>query len=164
MSSRNFFDALHMRSGRVFSPVGSKTKVDYQLDIEPDGNRRLVETGVTDRYAIIQSHKAECTIENILKRFEAGDTSVLQRVQGVYADTTVFPKDLITANEAIKNAERLYKSLPSDVRAQYQGFDDFVRTFGTYDGIADFCSKFTKNDDAAASDPAVGGVQDEQTT
>lgn len=145
----NFFDALHMRSGRAFSPVGCKTKVEYQLEIEPDGNRKLVEAGVTDMYAVIQSHKDACLVENIVKRAAAGDTTALAKAQGVYMDTTLLPTDLITANEAVKRAEAIYKGLPSDVRAEIGGFNEFVQQFGSLEGIQGFLDKLNKKTAAA---------------
>lgn len=165
MSQNNFYTALYMRSGRVFSPAGVKTKVTYQLQIEPDGNRKLVETGVEDVYEKIQSYKESSMIENIVKRAANGDLSVLAQRQGVYIDTTLLPTDLITANEAVRRAEAVYKSLPADVRSEYGGFKEFVQAFGTLEGVQAFYDKLTgkKSDDPAPTgNSAPGGdVNDE---
>lgn len=160
MFQSNFYTALHMRSGRVFSPAGAKTKVTYQLQIEPDGNRKLVETGVKDVYEEIQSYKESSLIENIVKRAANGDLTALSQRQGVYLDTTLLPTDLITANEAVRRAEAVYKSLPADVRSEYGGFKEFVQAFGTLEGVQAFYDKLTgkkSEDSAPAGDPAPVG-------
>lgn len=160
MSQINFYTALHLRSGRVFSPAGAKTKVTYRLQIEPDGNRNLVETGVENVYEKIQSYKESSLIENIVKRAANGDPTALSQRQGVYIDTTLLPTDLITANEAVRRAEAVYKSLPSEVRSEYGGFKEFVEAFGTLEGIQVFYDKLSgkkSEDPAPVEDPAPGG-------
>lgn len=143
MSQNNFYTHLHMRTGRVFSPAGAKTKVTYQLQVEPDGNRKLVETGVKDVYEEIQSYKSGCLIENIVKRALNGDPTALSQRQGVYIDTTLLPTDLITANEAVRRAESVYRNLPADVRSQFGGFKEFIDCFGTLEGIQAFQDKLS---------------------
>lgn len=140
---------MRLRSGRSFSPAGVKTRVEYQLEVEPDGNRKLVEAGVTDVYASIQSFKESCSIENIVKRALAGDPYALARNQGVYADVTLLPTDLISAHEAVKQAETIYKGLPATVRAEFGGFNEFIKHFGSLEGIQGFLDKFNKKPAAA---------------
>lgn len=140
---------MRLRSGRAFSPAGVKTRVEYQLEIEPDGNRKLVESGVTDVYASIQSYKDSCSIENIVKRALAGDPYALAKQQGVYADATILPTDLISAHEAVKQAEAIYKGLPATVRADFGGFNEFINQFGSLEGIQEFLVKFNKKSVAA---------------
>lgn len=130
------------RPARRFSPVGSRTKINYQLDIDPDGRKILVETGVTDVYEKIQSYKNDCLVENIVRRYLAGDTMALSKSQGVYCDTALIPKDLISAHEAVRQAESIYKHLPADVRGRYSSFKEFVNNFGTLENIKNFYDSF----------------------
>ena len=125
------------------SPSGDKLKKEFQLEIEPDGNRRLVETGVKDVYAEIQSYKYSCTVQNVVKRALGGDMSALAKQQGVFCDQTLLPTDLITANEAVRQVETVYRKLPADVRAKYGGFNEFVKAFGTLEGVRDFYANLT---------------------
>lgn len=139
------------RPPRHVTPVGNPVKQDYELKIEPDGRRYLIKTGETNIYDVIQSFSAESDLHLIVKRYEAGDTSVLQRAQGVYADITNLPADMHAAKDAVRYAERMYGKLPADVRAKLGGFDAFVNAFGTLDSMnkffADYFPKVKKEGD-----------------
>lgn len=140
------------RPVRRTSPVGSRMKKNYQLETDPDGRKILVETGVTDVYECIQSYKNECLIENIVKRHLAGDPTALAKTQGVYCDTTLIPKDLISAHEAVKQAESIYKRMPADIRGQYASFKEFVNNFGSLENIQKFYDSLNTKG-KAKSDP-----------
>lgn len=140
----NFYSVLN-RPPRTFAPSGNRFKTTYQLQIEPDGRKILVETGTIDIYEQIQSFKNECLIENIVKRALAGDVSALAKSQGVYIDTTLIPKDLISAHEAVKQAESLYKHLPADIRSKFSSFKNFIDNFGTLENINAFYESLTNN-------------------
>lgn len=154
-----FYTPLN-RPFRRTSPVGSRIKKKYQLETDPDGRRILVETGVTDVYEQIQSYKNECLIENIVKRHLAGDPTALAKTQGVYCDTTLIPNDLISAHEAVKQAESIYKRMPADVRGQYASFKDFVNNFGSLENIQKFYDGlFGKTKETSEPKAAEGGAE-----
>ena len=148
----DFWTAALRTTPRKRTPLGSKVRPEYKLVIEPDGNRRLEQTGVCDQYEITQSYKQACSIESILKRAEY-DPSVLQKCQGVYCDATLLPQDLISATAAVRRAEELYSSLPADVRSGYGNFNAFIEQFGSLEGIQGFIKSMN---------PSVF-VEDEQT-
>lgn len=159
--SKHFYTPLD-RPVRRHAPVGSRIKVNYQLEIDPDGRKILVETGVTDVYEKIQSFKDDCLVENIVRRYLAGDTTALSMSQGVYCDTTLIPKDLISAHEAVKQAESIYKRLPADVRGKYSSFKEFVNNFGTLENIKNFYDSFNpqgKGKEELAPNPVDGGAE-----
>ena len=153
------FQTQYSKADRFPCPSGSRYKDEFQLVTDPDGNSRLEKTGVKDVYQEIQSYKDGCTIENIVRRALNGDLSVLSARPPVYGDTTFAANDLIAANEAIKQAQDIYKTLPADKRSKYGSFDAFVRSFGSLQGIKDFFTPVKKevakkevtNNDAAAS-------------
>lgn len=144
-------------------PSGSRMKDEFQLVTEPDGNTHLEKVGVTDIYQQIQSYREGCTIDNIVRRAVNGDPLALAKHQGVFGDTRFDGQDLIQANEAIKQAQAVYKTLDPSIRAKYGSFDNFVKNFGTLDGIKDYLSNFNK----PAADPAAdskGGVDNAEPT
>lgn len=153
----DFWTAALRTAPRKHSPVGSKIRPEFKLVLEPDGNRRLEQTGVRDQYEITQSYKQACSIESILKRAEY-DPTVLQQRQGVYCDTTLLPQDLISATAAVRRAEELYSSLPADVRSRYGSFNSFIEQFGSLEGIQGFIntmndSAFDGNEQSSEVDP-----------
>ena len=127
------------------APCGFRLRVKHKLVIDPDGNRFLEESGVEDQYERIQSFKEACTIENIVSRALNGDPSALAKRQGVYIDTTLLPTDLISANEAVKRAEAIYKGLSAKQREEYGSFRDFIGKFGTLKGIQSVLNPKSEN-------------------
>ncbi len=133
----DFWCSVLRHGERKVSPVGEKLRPEYQLVIEPDGNRHLEQTGVKDTYAITQSYKQACSIEQILRRAQT-DPTVLQQTPSVYGDMVAYPSDLISATAAVRRAEALYKNLPVEAREKYGTFSKFVESFGTLEGIQKF--------------------------
>lgn len=161
----DFWTAALRTGTRKRSPLGSKIRPEFKLVIEPDGNRRLEQTGVRDQYEITQSYKQACNIESILKRAEY-DPTVLQKCQGVYCDTTLLPQDLISATAAVRRAEELYSSLPADVRSRYGGFNAFIEQFGSLEGIQGFIkamnpSAFVEDEQIEVDDPKLEVVEND---
>ena len=76
------------KSATIAQPKCDKIVPTYGKEIDKDGKVHIVETGKTNLYEKIQASKDDTLIYNILDRFAAGDVSVLQRHQGVYADLT----------------------------------------------------------------------------
>lgn len=116
-------------------PSGSRYKDEFQLVTEPDGNTHLEVTGTKDVYKEIQSYKDGCMIENIVRRALNGDPTALSRHSDAFGDVRFDANDLIAANEAIKRAQAIYRSLAPEKRAEYGNFDAFVKSFGSLDGI-----------------------------
>lgn len=137
---------------------GSRYVDEFQLVTEPDGNTHLEKTGSKDLYQEIQSYKDGCLIDNIVRRAVNGDFSVLSRGSDVYGEATFDAYDLIAANDAVKQAQSIYKSLPAEKRAEYGSFDAFVKTFGSLDGIKKFMKPAEKK--KSSEQKPEGGVTD----
>lgn len=132
------FDTAFTRIGvRGLSKTGSPKKPLYRLFVDDDGKRELRKSGEYDLYAEIQSYKDSCSIEYILSRFAAGDTSALSRVQGVYGDFTEMPTTMAELQQRVIDATALFDSLPLDVREQYN--------FSPSEFFAQLDSEKTKN-------------------
>ena len=126
-------------------PSGSRYKDEFQLVTEPDGNTHLEVTGTKDIYKEIQSYKDGCMIENIVRRALNGDPTALSRHAEAFGDVRFDANDLIAANEAIKRAQSIYRSLAPEKRAEYGNFDEFVKSFGSLDGIKKYMNPSKKD-------------------
>lgn len=112
--------------GRRSVPVGCGTRLTFTKDISKNPPK-LVKTGQTDQYAYIQSFKSECDVELIVSRFANGDSTVLQRVQGLYGDFTGIPSDTTEVMNSAHVFVNVWNSLPDEVKAIYENdFDKFV--------------------------------------
>lgn len=111
----------------IAQPKCEKIVPTYGKEIDKDGKVRVVETGKTNLYEKIQASKEDTLIYNILDRFKAGDVSVLQKHQGVYADLTNMPTTLAEAQQSLINAENYFNSLPLEVRSDFNhSFSEFL--------------------------------------
>ena len=112
------------RSFRGSAPVGCRVRSRYRKDCR-ENPPKLVKVGETDQYGFIQSFKDSCDLGRIVERAMAGDTSVLQRVQGIYTDCTDVPStmtELMNLGIIGKNA---WDNLPDEVKAKFQNEEDF---------------------------------------
>ena len=111
-------------SRRGFAPVGSRMRPRYRKDCR-ENPPKLVKVGETDQYGFIQSFKDSCDIGRIVERAIAGDSSVLQRVQGVYTDCSDVPAtmtELMNLGIIGKNA---WDNLSEEVKAKFENEEDF---------------------------------------
>lgn len=64
-----------------------------------------------------QHFKWECDVNEIVRRYvQTGDPSLLEGSTPVYADVSELPSDLVSAYDAIGQAEDAFMRLPSEVR------------------------------------------------
>lgn len=104
---------------------------EWGYDINNEGRKIIVKTGEKNLYAEIQSHKEECLIENILKRVAAGDMSDF-RPNGIYADMTEIPTNLIDSQKAIMKLSNFWNSQNQEVRNKYNNdINEFIAKAGT---------------------------------
>ena len=106
------FRHRNMNPEIIPAPTGAATEPEYMLNT--DGCGKLEQVGERRSYELIQSYKQETDINYLVQKYMSGDTSVLQRVQGLYTDITDAPESLIEAQERIKTAERIYNTLPEE--------------------------------------------------
>ena len=123
MKFRNQFD----EHTRFQSNLGSRIKDVLAPVFDKDGVMSLEKVGEENLYDYIQSHKESVDIYAILKRYQAGDESVLSRVQGMYGDFTTFPSTYAEALNAMTAAETYFNSLPVETRAKFgHSFQQFL--------------------------------------
>lgn len=113
--------ALSFRTAYNFGDT-KKYSQDLSREIEDlyelDENGEPVKTGETNVYEQIQVSKEECEIYNILKRYDAGDLSVIKDPNegAVFADFSNMPTNVLDSMANMDKAIANWNSLPKGVR------------------------------------------------
>lgn len=113
------------RPRKMCSHVGEPVKKQFAGRFDYNGNIELVEEGLRNVYDEIQSYADECSMDNILRRFAAGDVSVLSKSQGVYVDASQLPEHFVDMCNLVADVERKFNLLPVEERAAYE--NNFVK-------------------------------------
>ena len=103
-----------------YCPEGEMVEMRHRPSIDKDGRRKLIKDRAVDVYALIQSHKEECEIENIIRRAVEGDYNALNAVNGTFADITNCPSSIAEAQQYIINAKEEFEKLPKDIKAKFE--------------------------------------------
>lgn len=112
---------------RVPANPGNPIKQLYSGSYNERGQVELKEDGVEDLYSFIQSFAESTDIHVILKRYQNGEADVLEKVQGFYGDITEMPQTYAEALQRIADSEKVFMSLPVDVRAKFgHSFSEFL--------------------------------------
>lgn len=127
------------RDPRPFNTcVGDREVIDYAPEYDDNGDWHLIETGKHSLYDEIQSHKDSVDINKIIRRFEAGEVDVLQKVQGVYGDFSDVPSNFAELLNTVDRGREMFDSLPIEIKEKFgQNFVAFMQSFGT----DEWCSK-----------------------
>lgn len=136
MPIKNFKTAYTGRKAQ-HAPSGNRIQKEYGYEINKFGQKVLVQTGETDLYSIIQESLEETKIENILKRVAIGDNSVL-RPEGIYADLTEAPKNLLEARQQMQQLENTWNDLPIETKRKYNfDVEQFIANAGNENWLRD---------------------------
>lgn len=112
---------------RVQSHPGNPIKQLFTGSYNERGQVELKEDGTEDLYAFIQSFAESTDIHAILRRYQNGEVDVLEKVQGFYGDITEMPHTYAEALQRISDSEKVFMSLPVDVRAKFgHSFSEFL--------------------------------------
>ncbi len=141
---------------RIMSHPGNPIKQLYSGSYNERGQVELKEDGTEDLYAFIQSFAESTDIHSILKRYQNGEVDVLEKVQGFYGDITDMPKTYAEALQRISDSEKVFMSLPVEVRAKFgHSFSEFLAASQD----ADFLDRLgVKPTDQSADVPSVPDV------
>ena len=141
---------------RIKTHPGNPIKQLYSGSYNERGQVELKEDGTEDTYAFIQSFAESTDIHAILRRYQNGEVDVLEKVQGFYGDITEMPKTYAEALQRIADSEKVFWSLPVDVRAKFgHSFSEFLAASQD----ADFLDRLgVKPDEHPAPVPVVPDV------
>lgn len=103
-----------------YAPVGAKTEMRHRASIDINGRRKLVKDKEVAIYDLIQSHREECEIENIIRRAVEGDYNALNVVNGVFQDITNCPTSIAEAQQYIIDAKNEFEKLPKEIKAKFE--------------------------------------------
>lgn len=120
------------------SVVGTNMKTTYQGRFDDDGVLVLDKVGEEDFQEYIQSFAESVDINTIIAKYGAGDTSVLERVQGFYFDATSVPDNMAELLNKLNRAEEGFEKLPPEFKEKYgNDFNRFLCTFDPSDLVPD---------------------------
>ncbi len=114
------------------SPTGSKEAPIYEIEIDKQGHKSLIKTGMTNIYEKIQQDLESCKIENILAKAEMGDLSGINAREPQYGDITETPKTLAEAQSAIIKLKNKFAELTPEQKASFNNSPEiFIAEFGS---------------------------------
>lgn len=144
---------------RIESNPGNPVKQLYSGAYNERGQVELKEDGTEDLYAFIQSFAESTDIHSILQRYQNGEVDVLEKVQGFYGDITEMPKTYAEALQRIADSEKVFMSLPVEIRAKFgHSFSQFLAA-SQEDDFLDLLG--VKPSEQPASEPPVPDVKKE---
>lgn len=122
----------------IVSNPGSPFHIIYKPKVDANGNIDLVESGVENTNDIINSYAESTDIRTILARVGNGDLTALNQRNGIFGDFTGMPRTYAEALQLHIDANRLFASLPADVR---QKFDNDENKFFAAAGTNEWAEK-----------------------
>lgn len=107
-----------------------KTVDDFDLNGKKVGSHEELVFEQVGSHSIseyVNSFRSSTDIKEIFKRYQAGDTSVLEKKIGDYVDTVGAPESLVDAKLMLMNGEKLWNELPSTLKDKYDNsVDKFI--------------------------------------
>lgn len=107
-------------NNRTFCPTGEKIEYRHRADMKENGRRELIKDKAVAIYDLIQSHREECEIENIIRRAVEGDYTALNASNPLYTDITNCPSSIAEAQQFIINAKEDFDKLPKEIKAKFE--------------------------------------------
>lgn len=116
---------------RFVSPAGTQFEPQYQGQVNEYGDIELIEVGVKDLRAMHNRDAESCDINNIVARFQNGDITALQAVQGSYMDVVGLPKDLRGMSDMIDSLRASYNVLDDSIKERFPNFQTWLENVGS---------------------------------
>lgn len=124
------FKTAYGERERYTVPTGDGMEDVWEYQVNHFGRKILVKVGQRNLYDEIQASLEETKIENILARAASGEN--VFRPEGIYADVTTMPSNLIEARQAIQNLENTWQSIPNEIKRKYNNsLEDFIAASGS---------------------------------
>lgn len=128
------FPTKYREHEKFTTDPGDPVKVLYAPVFDKKGVMHLEESGRENLYDFIQSHRDSVDLHKILERFNAGDVSALDRVQGTFGDFTQMPTTYAELLNTVIDGERTFDALPLDVKQKFgMSFHRWLATAGSPD-------------------------------
>lgn len=118
------------KTKRVFCSSGDPIAVRYVAEMKDNGEFVLVEAGKENLYEYIQSFAESCDINNIIARFESGETDVLDQVKGFYGDFADLPDNMHEVFNILRRGRDVFDRLPVEEKEKYNNsFEQWIIDF-----------------------------------
>lgn len=127
------FKNVFTREGLIETPSPSGDMIVEDCGwIYEDGELVYTVRSKTNLYEKIQAARDSVDLQAMLKRYEAGDNTVLDKVQGMYIDTVDLPKNYAELYTAVSRANEVFESMPVAIKEEYNNNPAaYWRAFGT---------------------------------
>lgn len=112
------FRNLYSDPVRIVSESGSPDAVKTGW-IRKDGEWKHVVKETYSIYELIQSSRDSVDLQRIVERYENGDSTALNRVQGSYFDLVNLPKNYSELFEAVNICNDTFDKLPIELKSKY---------------------------------------------
>lgn len=134
------FLSAYSEKCKAATSSGFPEYVEKIVKFSPDGNMYLEDGSTRNRQAEINSYKASCDVNLMIKRYENGDQLALLRDNtGAYCDLSSLPKNIHDATKLRKQIGDLYSSMGDDVKVKYRNLNEFLCAFSTKGNFDEFC-------------------------
>lgn len=137
MASGIEFGTRYGERVRVPSNPGCDVSPVYSARFDDHGRLVLEQVGEKNVFEEIQSHRDEVDLQRILQRYNAGETDILNQVQGFFGDVSGMPTTFPEFFNLMKRSREFFDGLPPAVR---QNFGNSFETFVTATQRPDFAS------------------------
>lgn len=129
-------------SKKFVSCPGDPIRTIYAPKVSEKGSIDLIEVGAENLQDKIDSYRDAADIQSVIARFQnTGDPTVLNQRLGQYGDFTEMPHTLAEALQLQIDSNRLYDSLPTDIKAS---FDNDKNKFFAAAGTVEWAEKMDK--------------------
>lgn len=112
------------------SPCGTAVVIEHEYVYDDDERKPILRA--TKKHPIsdeIQIRAKGCTIAELIERIKKGDAVAemyMSKSQGLYLNLDEFPSNYHELKRAEFEAQRVYDSLPGELRAKYATVADFI--------------------------------------
>lgn len=146
-------------SNSFVSDPGSRYESEFQGDVKRDGSIELIEVGKVDLWEMHNAGADQCDVNKIVERFQAGDITALNRVQGSYIDLTGMPNDLRGMYDFSQALENAFYAMPEEKRKLFDNdFKVWLSAAGSSEWFASMTEKVA--DPATESSEVKSDVQE----
>lgn len=113
-------------------PTGTEFETEYNIELDRNGHKILIEAGKTNVYDLIQESYESTKIANIVQRATYGDPYVLQARNGQYIDITDMPTNLAEMQNLITKARNEFEKLPVEIKEKFDNSAEiYIASYGT---------------------------------
>lgn len=143
LMKKNKFIKAFSENKKHFSPTGSRIATKFGWTSK-GGILEWINKGDTNLYEFIQSHRESVELSHILQRYKDGDATVLQKVEGMYIDSTLLPKTPGELYEKVEASTEVFNNLPVEVKNEF-GNNPYTFWSSSIDSINDSFDRYNNH-------------------